>query len=144
MKVSVQLANFAKVSDGMLDSLGAGWTFIGPGPVSFFAAGIVSVDWHELNRPHDLRIELLDADGASVLHPANGNPILAGLNWEMGRPPGTKEGSSLNFPFAVPFGGFELAPGRQYVVVVSIDGESRDEWRLPFTVRDLPPQPPVV
>ena len=139
MQASVQLANFAKVSDGMLDSLGAGWTFIGPGPVSFFAAGIVSVDWHELNRRHELRIELLDADGAPVPHPANGSPILASLTWEMGRPPGTKEGSSLNFPFAVPFGAFELAAGGQYVVAVTIDGESRDEWRLPFTVRDLPP-----
>lgn len=134
------LANFAKVSDGMVDTMGAGWTFIGPGPVSFFVAGLVSCDWHELNRKHDLKVELLDADGEAVPHPENGNPIVAAAQWEMGRPPGTKDGSTLNFPFAVPFGAFQLDPGGQYVVALSIDGEARDEWRLAFTVRDAPQQ----
>jgi hypothetical protein len=140
MRASVLLANFAKVSDGMLDTMSAGWTFIGPGPISFFVAGLVSCDWHELNRRHDLKLELLDADGSSVPHPENGNPIAATAQWEMGRPPGTKDGSTLNFPFAVPFGGFELKSGKQSTIVMSINGESRDEWRLPFTVREAPPQ----
>lgn len=134
------LANFAKVSDGMVDTMGTGWTFIGPGAVAFFVAGLVSCDWHELNRKHELKVELLDADGGPVPHPENGNPIIAALQWEMGRPPGTKEGSTLNFPFAIPFGSFQLEPGQQYVVPVSIDGEIRDEWRLQFTVRDAPQQ----
>jgi len=140
MRASVVLANFAKVSDGMVDIMGGGWTFIGPGAISFFVAGLVSCDWHELNRKHELKVELLDADGVAVPHPANGNPIAAVAQWEMGRPPGTKEGSTLNFPFAIPFGGFELEPGQQYVIPVSIDGDARDEWRLPFTVREAPQQ----
>jgi len=134
------LANFAKVSDGMVDTMGAGWTFIGPGVVSFFVAGLVSCDWHELNRRHELKVELLDADGTAVPHPENGNPIAAVAQWEMGRPPGTKDGSTLNFPFAIGFGGLALDAGEQYVVSVAIDGEARDEWRLPFTVRDAPQQ----
>jgi hypothetical protein len=138
MRACVLLANFAKVSDDMLDTMGAGWTFIGPGPVSFFVAGLVSHDWHELNRQHNMTVELLDSDGQPVPNPANGNPAAATAQWEMGRPPGTKDGSSLNFPFAVPFGAFELEPGQQYVVMVTIDGETRDDWRLPFTVRDQP------
>lgn len=140
MRASVFLANFAKVSDGMIDALGIGWTHTGPGPVSFFVAGIVSCDWHELNRQHELKAELIDADGLAVPHPENGNPILAAAQWEVGRPPGTKEGSSLNFPFAIPFGAFQLEPGEQYVVAVSLDGDVRDEWRLPFTVRDASEQ----
>lgn len=140
MRASVFLANFAKVSDGMVDALGVGWTFIGPGPLSFFVAGLASCDWHELNKRHELKVELFDADGSSVPHPAHDKPIMAALQWEMGRPPGTKDGSTLNFPFAIPFNGFELEPGEQYVVPLTIDGESRDEWRLPFTVRDAPEQ----
>jgi hypothetical protein len=140
MNACVMLANFAKVSDGMLDALGAGWTQIGPGPVSFCVAGLVSCDWHELNQRHELKVELLDADGQPVPHPENGNPILAAADWEMGRPPGTKQGSTLNFPFAIPFGLFQLKPGEQYVIAVSIDREPRDAWRLPFTVREAPQQ----
>ena len=113
MRATPFLANFAKVSDGMVDAMGVGWTYTGPGPTLFFVAGVVSCDWHELNRPHELKIELLDADGEAVPHPENGNPILHGDQWEMGRPPGTKDGSSLNRPFAVPFGAFQLQPGQQ-------------------------------
>jgi hypothetical protein len=139
MRASVFLANSAKVSDGMVDALGVGWTHTGPGPAPFFVAGVASCDWHELNQPHELKVELLDADGEAVPHPENGEPIFASVQWEMGRPPGTKQGSSLNFPFAIPFAPFQLEPGQQYVVAVSFDGDARDEWRLPFTVRDAPP-----
>ena len=140
MRASVWLANFAKVSDGMVDTMGAGWTQIGPGPVSFFVAGLLSCEWHELNVRHETKLELLDADGEAVPHPENRNPIVASFEWEVGKPPGTKAGASLNAPFVIPFGAFELEEGEQYVVVVSVDGEGREEWRLPFTVREAPPQ----
>jgi hypothetical protein len=138
MNASVMLANFAKVSDNMLDVQQAGWTFIGPGPVSFFVAGLVSCDWHELNQRHQLGAELLDADGRPVPHPTNGDPIRAEAGWEMGRPPGTRPGTTLVMPFAIPFGAFELEAGQPYIVPVSLDGATRDEWRLPFTVRESP------
>jgi hypothetical protein len=141
MNANVMLANFAKVADGMLDVQAAGWTQIGPGPVSFFVAGLVSCDWHELNQRHELKAELLDADRQAVPHPASGEPIHATAQWEMGRPPGVKPGTTLVMPFAIPFGVFELEAGQQYVVQFSIDGDVRDQWRLPFTVRDAPTQP---
>jgi Family of unknown function (DUF6941) len=140
MNASVMLANFAKVSDGMLDVQAAGWTQIGPGPISFFVAGLVFCDWDELNQRHELKAELLDADRQPVPNPADGEAIHATAEWEMGRPPGIKPGTTLVMPFAIPFGVFELEAGVQYVVQVSIDGDPRDQWRLPFTVRDAPPQ----
>ncbi|HEY2326783.1 MAG TPA: hypothetical protein VGH52_04780 [Gaiellaceae bacterium] len=140
MRASIVLANFAKISDGMVDALGVGWTYTGPGPITFFATGIVTCDWHELNQEHTLRLELLDADGKAVPLPQNDEPILAEIKFEIGRPPGTKHGTSFNFPFAIPFGAFVLTPGEQYVVAMSIDGESNDAWRLPFTIRDAPPE----
>jgi hypothetical protein len=140
MYASVLLANFAKVSDGMLDIQGGGWNQIGPGPISFAVAGLVYCDWHESNERHELKAELLDADGQPVPHPENGRPIQAAGPWELGRPPGTRPGSTLVFPFVIPFGAFVLEPGEQYLVQVSLDGAARDEWRLPFTVREAPLQ----
>jgi hypothetical protein len=139
VNATVLLANFAKVSDGMLDVQGGGWT-VASSPVSFFVAGLLRCDWHETNQAHTLRIELLDADGAAVPNPQSGEPIALEATVEIGRPPGTKPGSSFHLPFAQPFGAFELEPGSRYEIRVRVNGEDRDEWRLPFTVRDQPPQ----
>jgi hypothetical protein len=138
MNVSVVLANFAKVSDNMLDVQGAGWSFIGPGPIGFHVGGLLHCPWHESNQQHRLRVELLDADGAPVSHPENGNPIAVEGVFEIGRPPGTKPGASVPMPFAFPFGAFELEPGAQYEIKVSVDDETRDDWRVPFSVRPVP------
>ena len=138
MNATVVLANFAKVSDGMLDVQGGGWTVAGS-PTSFFVAGLVQCDWHETNQQHSLRLELLDADGGAVPHPENGDPIALGATFEIGRPPGTKPGTSFNWPFAIPFGAFELEQGARYEMRLSLNGEARDEWRLPFTVGPAPP-----
>jgi hypothetical protein len=140
MNACVMLANFAKASDNMLDVQQAGWSFAGPGPVSFFVAGLVYCEWHETNQKHELKIELLDADGSAVQHPENENPVMVAANFEVGRPPGIKAGATMTVPFAVPFGAFELSPGEQYEIKLSIDGDARDEWRLPFTIRQVVPQ----
>ena len=73
-------------------------------------------------------------------HPENGDSIQASAIWEIGRPPGTKPGATVGMPFAIPFGTFILDPGNQYLVQFSLDGVPRDEWRMPFTVREAPPQ----
>ena len=138
MNATILLANFAKIADGMLDVQQGGWTQIGPGPVSFFVAGLVSCEWHETNQKHELRLELLDADGGSVPHPENGQPVATSATFEVGRPPGLKQGAMVHMPLAIPFGVFELTPGESYEVRLSLDSESRDEWRLPFVVREAP------
>jgi hypothetical protein len=135
---SVMLANFAKTSDGMLDVLGGGWTFIGPGPTSFFVAGLIYCQWHETNAKHQFRIDLVDADGEPFVNPELGRPAMVEATFEVGRPAGTKPGSNVMMPFAVPFGAFQFDPGTQYEVKFSLDGEDRDEWRLPFAVREAP------
>jgi hypothetical protein len=135
---SVMLANFAKVSDNMLDVQQAGWSMIGPGPVSFYVAGIVSCQWHETNAKHNFKIEVLDADGQPFPHPESGEPVRVEATFEIGRPPGIKAGSNIGMPFAVPFGAFIFEPSAQYEIKFSLDGEDRDEWRLPFVIRDAP------
>lgn len=138
MNATVLLANFAKVSDSMLDIQGGGWT-VAAYPTSFFVAGLVHCDWNETNQQHTMRVELLDADGGAVPHPENDEPIALDATLEIGRPPGTKPGSSFNWPFAIPFGPFELKHGARYEVRLSLNGEARDEWRRPFSVGAAPP-----
>ena len=139
MDATLLLASFAKVSDGMVDIMQGGFTEIGPGPVSFCVAGTVMCQWHETNQEHELKLELLDADGQAFPHPENGEPVQLTKVFEVGRPPGVKPGVSMTLPLAEPFGAFELEPGEQYEIKLTLDGDTRDDWRLPFTIRKAPP-----
>ena len=58
------------------------------------------------------------------------------LVFEVGRPPGLKPGTPLDFPVAVNSGPLPLEPGGRYEWRLSIDGRSDEDWRLPFTTRD--------
>jgi hypothetical protein len=140
MKATFLLADYAKVSDGKLDIMGAGWSVAGPGPVAFVVAGLVQIPWDQTNVAHTIRLELLDADGTPVPHPLNEGPIFAEFQVEVGRPPGVKPGTSMEVPVAVPFGAFQLEPGGLYEVRATIDGEEGEGWALPFTIRTAPPQ----
>ena len=56
------------------------------------------------------------------------------LPFEVGRPPGLKPGTYLDFPVAVNSAPLPLEPGL-YVWRLTIDDEADPDWRLPFTVR---------
>ncbi len=139
MKVTMLLADYANVADGKLTVVGGGWSLTGPEPVPFGIAILVHVPWDQANRRHVLRLELLDADG---------NPVVVGtedgeesvvffddVEFEVGRPAGLKPGTALDFPLAVNSGPLPLEPGHRYEWRLAVDGETDDDWRLPFTVR---------
>ena len=60
--------------------------------------------------------------------------VAFGGEFEVGRPPGLKPGTPLDFPVAVNSTPLPLEPGR-YEWRLTIDGNSREDWTLPFTVR---------
>ena len=60
--------------------------------------------------------------------------VAFGGEFEVGRPPGLKPGTPLDFPVAVNSTPLPLEPGR-YEWRLTIDGASREDWTLPFTVR---------
>ena len=140
MNCNVAVANFAKASDGLLDAMGAGFTHIGPGAVSFFAAGLVHCPWSEANQKHVFRVELRDERDRPVPHPENGEPIAVERGLEFGWPAGAHPTATVNMPFAIPFGPFEFEPGARYEVRVVIDDETRPDWGAAFTIREVPPQ----
>lgn len=117
--------------------MGGGWNVTGPGPTGFALAGIVELEWHEANQPRRLRIELLTDDGrpVEVPTPIGQLPVVIEANVEVGRPPGVPQGTSFNVPLAINVGPMPIPPGARFVWRFTIDGESRDEWRLPFLTR---------
>ena len=138
MKVRLFLAHFAEVQAGMLYGLGIGWTEIGPEPSPFSVAAILDVDWHEANRPHELKIDIVDVDGQPfvVPTPTGDQPFQIGANFDVGRPPGSTAGRVFVMPVAMNMGPLVFTPGRHYVMRAAVDGTQLDEVR--FIVRSRP------
>jgi hypothetical protein len=144
MKVTMLLADYAKVSDGKLDIMGGGWSVIGPaiGPAAI--ALYIQVPWDKANTRHQLRLELLDADGRMVITTTEEGDKPVGLiqgEFEVGRPPGLKPGTPIDVPVAIGLPPFDLPSGGRYEWRLVIDGETREEWTLPFSTRALPSPP---
>ncbi len=137
------LGDHAQALNGKLYVMGAGWNVTGPDPVSAALAGILELDWNEANQPQQLRIELLTEDGHAVMipTPTGDRAVEIGGAVEVGRPPGTRAGTSFNVPIAINVGPLPIPPGGRYVWRFSLNGESREEWRLPFSTRPAAPAP---
>lgn len=137
------LADYAVVSDGKLTIVGGGWSQTGPEPAAFGIGLLIQVPWDRANTVHSFSVELLDADGGAVAFEADeeeDHAVAFGGEFEVGRPPGLKPGTPLDFPVAVNSTPLPLEPGR-YEWRLTIDGDSREDWTLPFTVRSAePPQ----
>ncbi len=131
------LADYAVVSDGKLTIVGGGWSQTGPEPASFGIGLLIQVPWDQSNTVHSFSVELLDSDGAAVVleTPEDEEQAVAfGGEFEVGRPPGLKPGTPLDFPVAMNSTPLPLEAGR-YEWRLTIDGEGRQDWTLPFTVR---------
>lgn len=134
-KVTMMLADAAQVAEGKLNVLGAGWNVTGPGPAPFAIGIIIEVPWQHTNREHTYRLELVDLDGNGVVLQGMDDPLLFDERFEVGRPPGMRQGSYLPFPRAFNFGPMPLAPGSHFEWRLTIDAETREDWRLPFSTR---------
>ena len=130
MKVTLLLADYAKVADGKLDVLGSGWSMMrAAGPFGFFVAALFQIPWDQTNTKHAFRLELLDADGQPVS--IGDEAIRIDGEFEAGRPPGLKPGTPVDAPLVVPFG--PLDSGR-YEIRLTIDGETKEDWFVAFTL----------
>jgi hypothetical protein len=135
--VTLLLADYAVVADGKLTIVGGGWSQTGPEPAPFGIALLIQVPWDQANTRHTFSVELLDADGEPVLletEDVDDQSVAFGGDFEVGRPPGLKPGTPLDFPVAMNSTPLPLEPGR-YEWRLTIDGESRQDWTLAFTVR---------
>jgi hypothetical protein len=135
MRATMLLADSAQAVDGKLYVLGGGWNMMGPGAPTAVAVHI-HVPWDQTNRQHQWRLELIDSDDQAVTAPGpvEDQPIVLEGAFEVGRPPGTPLGSEQGVSIAVNIGPLPLTPGGRYVWRLSIDGDTDETWRLPFSV----------
>ena len=94
----------------------------------------IDVPWDQANTRHLWRMELVDADGQPV-EVEDAGAVRLEQEFELGRPPGVKPGTSLDFVLAINVPPLPLEPGNQYAWTLTNDGESDEDWRLPFSVR---------
>lgn len=137
MKATLLLADYAVVSDGKLTIVGGGWSQTGPEPAPFGIALLIQVPWDQANTLHAFTVQLLDSDGEPVVletDEAEDQTVAFGGDFEVGRPPGLKPGTPLDFPVAMNSTPLPLEPGR-YEWRLTIDGQSHQDWTLAFTVR---------
>lgn len=129
------LANYAEVRDGLLFTVGAGWSQFyrpvdpeGPIPLSRFGLGAsVLVPWDETNQPHPLVLWIEREEDEAVLSRLDVNVML-------GRPPELPAGSDQREVFGI---SVEIAfpePGA-YRLRASVDEDIRT---VRFTVHDYP------
>lgn len=137
MKVTMVLADHAQIAEGKLFISGGGWTETGPTPVPFAIAVLFEVPWNETNKPHTFQLELIDSHGEPVMVPTPGGdePLKVEGQFEVGRPPGARPGSSFTNPFVFKCGGLPMASATSYEWRLLIDDETRDDWRLVFNTR---------
>jgi hypothetical protein len=117
------LCDSAQVADGKLYVLGGGWSLTGPGPFIHALALRIEVPWTSANQSHTLRAVLTNEDSSPVkVGGEDGEEIAFENEFEIGRPPGIKQGTALDVPIAVNIGPLALAPGQAYSWELSIDG----------------------
>ncbi|MDH3704849.1 MAG: hypothetical protein OES57_02215 [Acidimicrobiia bacterium] len=129
----VMLCDAAQVVDSKLYILGGGIHAVGPRPQPLSVAIRIEVPWDRANISHHWRLDLLDQDGHQV--PSPENPVHVAGRFEAGRPAGARPGHPLGVPLAINFATLPLEPGQSYTWQLSIDEQTRLDWRTSFFVR---------
>jgi uncharacterized protein DUF6941 len=126
--VTMVLADAVQSAEDKLWILGAGWSQIQANTPAPQGLGIiVHVPYDMTSRAIKIDVRLLTDDGEQVKDDDSQNPIGAGAEFEVGRPPGMKPGERLNLPLALRFNGLAHDPGA-YVWECKIDGERVGTW----------------
>jgi hypothetical protein len=137
-RVTMMLADAATVADGKLNVLGGCWTVTGPGPVPFAIVANIEVPWHLTNQQHRFRFDLIDLDGHAVGAVGADGPLVIEGGFEVGRPAGIRPGTGLPVPLVVPSPGpVQFPPGGHFEFRLTIDEQTREDWRLPFSTRSV-------
>ena len=137
MRVTLMLADAAQVSEGKLHLLGGGWSITGPPAPRRSRSSSRSpgtrptASWNggsSSSTPTGIPVLTPDGEGGE-------NPIMMGGEFEVGRPPGTPHGAPIGLPLALNLAPLPLAPASRYEWRFTLDGESREDWRLAFSTR---------
>lgn len=136
VKVTLMLAQSAQAAEGLLNTLGAGWTQIAQS-VPFAIAGIIELPWEAAGVPHTMRFDLLDDQGKPVTietPDAGRQPLVIQGQFDVAPQPGLKRGTPLSMPIAINVQPQPLEPGTRYEWRLEVDGKTHEDWRLGFSI----------
>jgi hypothetical protein len=141
VKVTILLADAAQAVNGKLYILGGGWSIIGPEPAPIAIALKIDVPWTEANKPHQLKLILLDEDDRPVKVETQVGPrdVEVGSTFEVGRPPGLTPGTPLDVALAINLGPLPLQPNRRYKWRCLINDVFEEPWQVSFSTRPAQP-----
>jgi hypothetical protein len=130
------LADSAQVQSGKLFVLGGGWSVIGPDPTPSAIAAKIDVPWNDANVKHQWQLALLSDGQPFVIEmPEGPQPLVLEGEFEVGRPPGLRRGTPIDFALAINLGPLPLPPDSTFEWRLTIDGETNEDWTLPFFTR---------
>jgi hypothetical protein len=111
MEVTLVLCDYAEAVNGKVYIMGGGWNVLWAAdlPVNMSIAALVTVPWDQTNQRHAITLELLTDEGEKVEFQEQ--PVVLSGEFEVGRPPGVKPGTSFNSPFVWNLSGLTLPAG---------------------------------
>jgi hypothetical protein len=138
--LTLLLGDVARVAEGKLDILGAGWS-VTRTPANLGVGMLVEIPWAEIGPAHRIEVVLQDEEG-QVLTKEDGEPVLK-IDAELGahRPPGVVLGLPVTIPIAITCTGVPLAPGHRFRLQAAVDGHDCPDSCVVFsTVPEAPGQ----
>jgi hypothetical protein len=143
MKVTLLLADAAEAINGKLYILGGGWSIRDASATPMAIAIKIEVPWTDSNTRHRLRLALFDEDAqpVKVTMPTGDRPVEINSVFEVGRPPGLKPGTPLDFALAINISALTLRPDTRYVWHCYINDKTEEGWQVSFCTRPEPAQP---
>jgi hypothetical protein len=138
------IADAAAAENGKHYIHGGGWDtiFAASYPVVHPSLGVavrLRVPWNDTNTPHEIMVDIVDADGNSIFPDPPGTPHRSVVN--VGRPPTVPVGNDQTIALAFPFAYLNFQHEGDYVLVLRLDGI--DAARSPFHVVSTPPAAPA-
>ncbi len=135
INVTMVLADHAQVADGKLFVAGGGWTDM-TGAAPFAVAMVIEIPIERTGTNHKFELDLIDAHGQPALMPTpNGMvPVHQEIDMQVEAPEDAPSTASFVSPFVFKHGPMPVAPA-DYEWRLMVDGETRENWRLPFHVR---------
>jgi hypothetical protein len=136
------LCDHAATPGGRLYVTGGGMRLRAPTSQLWALALEVRVPWSDNNRKFPFRIDLFDTDGEPFMVDTPNGPqaLHAGGERRLTAGPGLKPGSDISAVVAAVLPPVALPPGQQFEWKLTLDSETRDEWRVAFATAEAPPQ----
>lgn len=134
MRATLLLADWAQALNGKLYIMGGGWSVTNPEPGPMAIAIKVEVPWDQANTEHTLQLRLEDSDGEPVPN-AEGEPTEIKAEFEVGRPPGLKPGTPLDFSIAINLQRADLPAGSRFTWRLFVNNGTEESWYVSFATR---------